>query len=297
MAALTFCAYCTAKPAPLDPATNSDAFLSWVAGYASIRFTLPECGYFTPGFLVQNQGDMATVRALSHTKYNSATGYVNLPVHLLGCTPLTVTNPAIPATYNLTYHSNRVIKSRVDNATFKTLTSSLDADDRVTTSSDDCVTAGTITHIYTYDSLNRLLEDRSLDDPACSWTADQSDNQYAGLDRLPSRGSYADNTGLVMDAVLLYQYTNGLITGVDWTCVGGSGCPSLSLRYTYDTNGRLITENDLINSTTTTYTYYSDGRLATVTTSTDLVTYTYNALGQISSVTQTDGPNTFSFTN
>lgn len=297
-ALLTAPVACVDEPAALDPANNESALLMWLIGLNAVQVNVPACGYATPAYRVNNTSDASTLFLLKHARDNTTFNFAMF--QLSGCTPLTLTNSGFPATFELRYYPNRLIESRVEVGPGSSLTGTLNAEGLAARVRSDggCTGGDAIIHERTYDALNRVVRQYSAPAPNCSgWGGEESLLEYEGLNRLPSRSIYYDGATLFADSLSAYTYSNGLLVGVENTCLGGSSCSVQSLRYTYNSAGQMIQEEEVFPSpSVATYTYDAAGRILTASAGANTTTYTYDAQGRISLVTESAPALTLSFT-
>ena len=271
---------CLGDPTALDPGRNDSALLAWLSGYQGLLLTLPACGYMTPGLRVANQSDVQMFYNLGHSRNNLTHNHTL--VSLTGCTPASVANSVAATTFNLTYYPNRVIRTREEVGNGKVMEATLNAEGYITRLRTECTVSGAIDRFLSFDYFNRVLRNATVDDAACSWTADQSTSEYAGFSRFPARGSYTDSGGLFDDSALSYTYQDGRIVELSSSCLGGSSCVASKYQYTYDSSGRLIQEDRILPSAlSTVYTYDAAGRIVSIADTSATVAFTYNAVGQM----------------
>jgi YD repeat-containing protein len=264
-----------------------------------VQVNVPACGYATPAYRVNNSSDGSALFLLKHGRDNTTFNFAMY--QLSGCTPLTMTNSVFPATFELRYFPNRLIESRVEVGPGSTLTGVLNAEGLATRIRNDssCTGGDAIVHERTYDALNRVVRQYSPPAANCAgWGGEESLLEYEGLNRLPSRSIYYDGATLFTDSLSAYTYSNGLLVGVENTCLGGSSCTVQSLRYTYNSAGQMIQEEEVFPSpSVATYTYDAAGRILTASAGANTTTYTYDAQGRISLVTESAPALTLSFTH
>lgn len=297
-ALLTASVACVEDPDALDPANNETALLVWLFGLGAVQVNVPACGYATPAYRANNSSDASTLFLLKHGRDNTTFNFAMF--QLSGCTPLTLTNSVFPATFELRYFPNRLIESRVEVGPGSTLTGVLNAEGLATRTRSDggCTGGDAIVHERTYDALNRVVRQYSPPAVNCSgWGGEESLLEYEGFNRLPSRSIYYDGPTLFADSLSAYIYSNGLLVGVENTCLGGSSCTVQSLRYTYNDLGQMIQEEEVFPSASlATYTYDSAGRILTASSGVNTTTYSYDAQGRITLVTESSPALTLSFT-
>ncbi len=298
-ALLTTSVACVDDPDALDPANNESALLVWLIGLGAVQVNVPECGYATPAYRVNNASDASTLFLLKHARDNTTFNFAMY--QLSGCTPLTLTNSVFAATFELRYYPNRLIESRVEVGPGSSLTGTLNAEGLATRIRNDssCMAGDAIVHERTYDALNRVVRQYSPPAPNCGgWGGEESLLEYEGLNRLPSRSFYYDGPTLFTDSLSAYTYSNGLLVGVENSCLGGSSCSVQSLRYTYNSAGQMIQEEEVFpSSSVATYTYDAAGRILTASAGANTTTYTYDAQGRISQVVESSPALTLSFTH
>ncbi|MCE9599601.1 MAG: hypothetical protein K8S54_16705 [Spirochaetia bacterium] len=286
---------CLKEPNALDPGTNNLALLAWINGYQNLLFNLPACGYATPAYRVANTIDLFPLRSFEYSANNLTYNFTM--AFMLGCTPATVTNSVSGITYQMTYHSNRAIKSRFDSVAGKLSMSTTNSENWITQTHVESA-SNTIDRYNTYDASNRIV--RSVSPPdASGWFGEEYIYEYNDFSHNTSRGIYYDSLGgpLYEDAQSTYTFANGLLIGQATTCLGGSSCTATGFSYSYNAQGQLISESQLYPSAQTdTFTYDSAGRIAGVVSSSTNVTYTYNAQGQLSAVVESSPALTLSFT-
>jgi YD repeat-containing protein len=297
-ALLTTSVACVDDPDALDPANNESALLVWLIGLGAVQVNVPECGYATPAYRVNNASDASTLFSLKHARDNTTFNFAMF--QLSGCTPLTLTNSGLPATFELRYYPNRLIESRVEVGPGSTLSGALNAEGLVTRVRNDspCMAGEAIVQERTYDALNRVVRQYSPPAANCGgWGGEESLIEYAGFSRLPARSIFYDGATLFTDSLSAYTFSNGLVVGVENTCLGGSSCSVQSLRYTYNSLGQMIQEEEVFPSpSVATYTYDAAGRILTASAGANTTAYTYDALGRVSLVTESMPPLTLSFT-
>ncbi len=285
---------CLSDPDALDPSQSDSALLTWLLGYSALQFRLPECGFLTPAYRVANSGDLAGARRLQYSRNNLTYSYTL--DYMLGCTPTSVANSSSGTSFALSYHPNRLIARR-EESNGKLLTSTLNAEGWVTGSRSECIGAGAIHYTSTIDTLNRTTLEASVDDAACSWSADSNEQEFTGLSRVPSRFKYFEGTSLYSDNANEFVVQDGLVVEQRSICLGGTTCSSYVFQFTYDGNRRLVTEQRTQPSTeTTSYTYDADGRILTVTNPSSNVNYSYDSAGRMISVVESVGPLTLTLT-
>lgn len=276
---------CLEDPAALDPNRNPAAVAVWVAGYNGLVLNLPDCGHFTPRFRLHAESELEPFRSLDHSLNNVTHNYTLMFLH--GCSPVSVANSVSGTSFSLTYHTNRTIASRAESGTGKIANSTINRDGRVTRVYRECTTTGAIDKYFLYDSLNRITESFTLDDAACSVTADHNYSSFSDIRRVPTGSAYIDSGGLYSDVNASYVYEGDKLTEQSQTCIRGYACSNALYRYTYDSLGRLIQEQRVLPSTqTTTFTYNAAGQLATINDATANVVFTYDAEGRVATVVE-----------
>ena len=129
--------------------------------------------------------------------------------------------------------------------------------------------------LYTYDGLNNLTKLVSPDTGTTTSTYDPAGNLLTKID---ARG-------------VTSTYTYDVLNRVTEIVYNAPGTPSETHAFTYDVgpnaNGKLTTVTDPV--TTTTWTYNSQGRVASKSQGPLTVTYGYNSAGQLTTITTPSG--------